>query len=81
VSFVAGTQIALHGSMLSPVLDIFKKDASGNPIWIDAVADLETARHRLNQLASAFPGEYFAFDQRTQKIVYALACLCSEAQP
>ena len=67
--------------MLSPVLDIFKKDASGSPIWIDAVADLETARHRLSQLASAFPGEYFVFDQRTQKTVHALASLRLEAQP
>jgi hypothetical protein len=67
--------------MLSPVLHIFKKDASGNPIWIDAVTDLETARHCLSQLASAFPGEYFVFDQRTQEIVDALACLCLEAQP
>jgi hypothetical protein len=57
--------------MFSPVLDIFKKDAGGNPIWIDAVADLETAQHRLSQLASAFPSEYFAFDQRTQKVVPA----------
>jgi len=67
--------------MFSPVLDIFKKDPGGNPIWIDAVADLETAQHRLSQLASAFPSEYFALDQRTQKVVPALVCLSSEAQP
>jgi hypothetical protein len=67
--------------MFAPVLDIFKKEASGNPIWIDAVADVETAQHRLSRLASTFPSEYFAFDQRTQKVVPALVCLSSEAQP
>jgi hypothetical protein len=45
-----------------PALDIVEKDPSGNPVWVDAVSDLEAARHRLNQLASALPDEYFAFD-------------------
>jgi hypothetical protein len=45
-----------------PALDIVEKDPSGNPVWVDAVSDLEAARHRLNQLASALPGEYFVFD-------------------
>jgi hypothetical protein len=49
--------------------DIFKKDFRGNPIWLDAVTDLETARLRLSQLASAIPGEYFAFDQRKKQII------------
>jgi hypothetical protein len=66
--------------MSLPALDIFKKDQSGNPVWVDAVADLEAARHRLNQLASALPGEYFAFDQRTHKIVEIVAGVSSEAQ-
>ncbi len=51
----------------------------GNPVWVHAVSDLEAARHRLNQLASALPGEYFAFDQRTHKIV-EIAGVSSEAQ-
>ena len=67
--------------MSLPALDIFKKDQSGNRVWVDAVTDLEAARHRLNQLASALPGEYFAFDQRTHKIVEIVAGVSSEAQP
>jgi hypothetical protein len=58
--------------MPSPSLDIFKKDEQGNPIWLDAVADLETARLRLSQCASALPGEYFAFEQGSQEIVASL---------
>ena len=50
-------------------LDIFKIDAKGNPIWLDAVVDLATARFRLAEFAAAVPGEYFAFDQATNKVV------------
>jgi len=55
--------------MTTPHLDIFKKDARGNPIWLDAVADLETAQRRLEELAATFPGQYFAFDQITRRVV------------
>jgi hypothetical protein len=58
--------------MTSPSLDIFKEDVGGNPIWVDAVGDLENARRRLCQLALAFPGEYFVFDQRTRQILVRL---------
>jgi hypothetical protein len=58
-------------------LDIFTKDTEGNPVWLDCVKDLETARFRLNELASAIPGEYFVFDQRTHQIVASLVQLNS----
>lgn len=58
--------------MTSPSLDIFKEDLRGNPVWVDAVGDLENARLRVSQLASAIPGEYFVFDQRTRQIVVRL---------
>jgi hypothetical protein len=58
--------------MTSPCLDIFKKDRRGNPIWVDAVGDLENARLRLSQLSSIAPGEYFVFDQRNHEIVVRL---------
>jgi hypothetical protein len=58
--------------MSSPSLDIFKEDLGGNPVWVDAVGDLENARRRVNQLASVVPGEYFIFDQRTRQILVRL---------
>ena len=58
-------------------LDIFKKDTQGNPVWLDCVADLQTARFRLKQLASLKPGEYFVFDQRTQQIAASVVQLNS----
>jgi hypothetical protein len=58
--------------MSSLSLDIFKKDVHGNPIWLDAVGDLDAARLRLRQLASVIPGEYFAFDQNIHQIVVSV---------
>jgi hypothetical protein len=64
--------------MSFPSLDIFKKDVRGNPVWIDAVEDLELARFRLSRLASVIPGEYFVFDQRTHRIVVSVHRLGSD---
>jgi hypothetical protein len=61
-----------EGRMSSPSLDIFKEDLGGNPVWVDAVRDLENAQRRVRQLTSSVPGEYFVFDQRTSKIVARL---------
>jgi len=58
--------------MSSLSLDIFKKDVQGDPIWLDAVGDLDAARLRLRQLASVIPGEYFAFDQNIPQIVVSV---------
>lgn len=65
--------------MRTPSLDIFRKDVGGNPVWIDSAEDLETARLRLSKLASALPGDYFVFDQRTNRIVARLIRLASDA--
>jgi hypothetical protein len=59
-------------------LDIFRKDVRGNPVWLDCVSDVQTARSRLSQLASLIPGEYFAFDQRTRQIILSLVRLASD---
>jgi hypothetical protein len=64
--------------MRSPSLDLFRKDFHGNPVWLDSAEDLETARVRLRQLASTLPGEYFAFDQTTHRIVLNLVGLASD---
>jgi len=53
----------------TPHLDILKRQSDGSFIWIETVADIDSARHRLNVLAGANPGEYFVFDQRQQQIV------------
>jgi hypothetical protein len=44
----------------------------GIPCGFEAAADLETARLRLSQLASADPGEYFLFDLGSKRILVSL---------
>jgi hypothetical protein len=56
-----------------PRFNLLTTDFRGNPVWLEAVQDLGTARFRLNQLASANPGEYFVFDLSTKRVVVSLA--------
>ena len=44
----------------------------GIPCGFEAVADLESARARLSQLASANPGEYFVFDLAAKRVLVSL---------
>jgi hypothetical protein len=41
--------------------DILRRDARGMAIWIEAVADIATARARILHLAEHFPAVYFIF--------------------
>ena len=52
--------------------DILKKDAFGNPIWVEAVEDLRRASVRIEELAFHSPGEYIVFNQQTSEIVTTL---------
>jgi hypothetical protein len=70
-----------HGgqfTMRLPMFNLFRADADGNPVWLEAVADLKTARCRLVELASANPGEYFMFDLRSEQIVVSLVSASEE---
>jgi hypothetical protein len=49
--------------------EIFKKDSSGNPIWMETVFGLDQARKRLISMAAYSPGEYLAFDPVTHSFV------------
>jgi hypothetical protein len=49
--------------------DILKKDALGNPIWVEAVEDLRKATVRIEELALDSPGEYIVFNQQTSQII------------
>ncbi len=44
----------------------------GIPCGFELVADLEPARSRLGQLASANPGEYFVFDLTAKHVLVSL---------
>lgn len=55
--------------MATAHLDIMLREKDGSYIWLEAANDLETAKNRLQELSAANPGDYFIFDQRTQKVV------------
>jgi hypothetical protein len=59
-------------------LGILTKDVHRNPIWLDAVGDLDAERLRLRQLASVIRGEYFAFDQNVHQIVVSVGASDSD---
>jgi hypothetical protein len=43
--------------------DIFQKDHSGNPIWVETVIGLDQAKERLLSLSSS--GEYLVYNPTT----------------
>ena len=49
-----------------PSLDIFKIE-SGDLRWCEAVANMETAKARIEKLALSSRGNYFIFDQKNRQ--------------
>jgi hypothetical protein len=41
--------------------DIFRKDATGNPIWLETVEGLDQAKARIRHLRASGRGEYLVF--------------------
>jgi hypothetical protein len=65
--------------MPSQSYDIFRRDAGGDPVWVEAVADLETAKGRIIELSAAAPGQYVVFSQRSGRMVSSGTVLASPA--
>jgi hypothetical protein len=59
--------------MRAPHLDILKRQNDGGFVWIESASDVQVAGERISKLADKEPGEYFVFDQRTQRIVAKVA--------
>jgi hypothetical protein len=49
--------------------DILRRHHDGSLLWLEATADIRTAKTRLQQLSASSPGDYFVFDQASQQIV------------
>lgn len=49
--------------------DIFKDDAIGSPLWIEAVQGLERAMKRMEELAASEENDYYLFCAQAGKIV------------
>ena len=52
-----------------PSLDIFKIE-SGDLRWCEAVANVETAKARVEKLAQSSRGNYFIFDQKSGQRIH-----------
>ena len=61
------------GNMPADPFDILRRQRDGSFIWLEATADIERAKARLQELVAEAPGEYFVFDQGTQQIVAKVA--------
>jgi hypothetical protein len=48
---------------MSRTFDVFKRDLSGDLIWMGAVEDLEEAKARMNRFAEDSPGQYFIYSE------------------
>ena len=49
--------------------DILRRHRDGSLLWLEAAADLQVAKSRLQQLYASSPGDYFVFDQGSQQVV------------
>jgi hypothetical protein len=49
--------------------DIFKDDAIGSPLWIEAIQGLERAMKRMEELAASEESDYYLFCAQAGKIV------------
>ena len=52
-----------------PEFDIFAGNKGESPRWVESVKDLRTVRLRMEKLAAAQPGRYFAFSLKTHDVV------------
>ena len=51
------------------LVDILKKDRTGNFEWLEAVKDVETAKRRLLQLSTESPDEFIAFRETDLQVI------------
>jgi hypothetical protein len=65
--------------MVSLYYNIFKRDASGAPVWVEAVHDVETAKGRIIELSAESPGQYVVFSQTSGRVVSSGTIVASPA--
>jgi len=62
----------MHGGAAireEPQFDIFSGSPTEDVLWIEAVPGLESARQRMQEVASRVPGKYFLFSASSQTIL------------
>jgi hypothetical protein len=65
--------------MLAQSFDIFRRDSGGDPVWVEAARDLETAKRRIIELSASAPGQYVVFSQLSGRMVSSGTIVASPA--
>jgi hypothetical protein len=65
--------------MIAQPYDIFRRGATGDHVWVEAVRDLETAKSRIIELSAEIPGQYVVFNQRSGRMVSSGTVVASPA--
>jgi len=55
--------------MTDPNYDIFKRDAFGARIWVEAACDLDAAKRRVMELSANSPGKYVVLSRASGQMV------------
>src|SRR3981081_4220510 len=61
-----------RGHMEPARYDILKREKNKGAIWLETSADLTTARYRIKQIISFWPGRYEVVERESQRIVAAV---------
>jgi hypothetical protein len=54
---------------MESTFDIFRRFPDGKPLWIESAQGLRAAQGRLAHLASATPGDYFIYSEKTGGVI------------
>jgi hypothetical protein len=65
--------------MITQPYDIFRKDGSGEPVWVEAVENMERAKMRVIELSAHKPGQYMIFCQHNRQIISTMRTVSSPA--
>jgi hypothetical protein len=57
-----------YSAYVNSPIDIFRRDAKG-VVWIGSAENADSARTKIDELCSAQPGDYVAFDQEIESIL------------
>jgi uncharacterized caspase-like protein len=66
-------------TMTSRPYDIFRKNAYGQPVWVEAVENPEKAKLRVIELGARVPGQYMVYWQQTGQVVSTMTTVASSA--
>jgi hypothetical protein len=57
-----------YTAYVNSLIDIFRKDAKG-VVWIASAENADSARTKIDELCSAQPADYVAFDQEIESVL------------